>query len=137
MTTTESKFKNLRAGSTSSHYPALNQEMGRNHNNLDKTKTLGINGKMETNMSEIISSPVGVTQYADFVDKSGDIDTFLTQISSMPQLSQNKLLQEKLLIVNEKLCNVFEEMQLVSKFHSKVDDFLSDLRERMCEKPIN
>lgn len=46
------------------------------------------------------------------------------------------MLQEKLLGVNEKLCNVFEEMQLVQKFHAKVDDFLSELRDKMCDKPI-
>lgn len=60
--------------------------------------------------------------FADFVETgAGDnLDTFLTRVSTMPAVSQNKLLKEKLLLVNEKLVNVFEEVTNVQKFHDKL-----------------
>jgi hypothetical protein len=50
--------------------------------------------------------------YAQYVEdtQDDDMDTFLTKVSTMPQISQNKLLHEKLLLVNEKLTNMFEEI---------------------------
>ena len=53
----------------------------------------------------------------------------------MPHSSQNKLLQEKLLLVNEKLVNVFEELQQVQKFHKKIETFFGDLREKIADEP--
>ena len=53
--------------------------------------------------------------YADFIESgtTDDIDLFLTRVTQMPQVSQNKMLQEKILFLNEKLCNVFEEISNV------------------------
>ena len=53
--------------------------------------------------------------FADFIESgsTGDIDLFLTRVSQMPAASQNKMLQEKILLLNEKLCNVFEEITSV------------------------
>jgi len=53
----------------------------------------------------------------------------------MPTTSQNKLLQEKLLLVNEKLVNVFEELQQVQKFHKNLSTFFSELREKIADVP--
>lgn len=53
----------------------------------------------------------------------------------MPHSSQNKLLQEKLLLVNEKLVNVFEELQQVQKFHEKLSIFFGELREKIANVP--
>ena len=49
----------------------------------------------------------------------------------MPAASQNKLLQEKILFLNEKLCNVFEEISNVRKFHSRVSRFLKAIRSKI------
>jgi len=35
----------------------------------------------------------------------------------MPAATQNRLLQEKILLLNEKLSNIFEEITHVRKFH--------------------
>ena len=53
--------------------------------------------------------------YADFIESGsvGDIDIFLTRVSQMPAASQNRMLQEKILLLNEKLSNVFEEVTSV------------------------
>ena len=78
--------------------------------------------------------PPHVALFADFVEHgAGDnLDTFLTRVSTMPALSQNKLLQEKLLLINEKLVNVFEELTNVSRFHDKLGAFLTILRDRIA-----
>ena len=49
----------------------------------------------------------------------------------MPAASQNKMLQEKLLLLNEKLSNVFEEITSVKKFHHKLSKFLKVLRNKI------
>ena len=53
------------------------------------------------------------TLYAEFLEQGSadDIDLFLTKVNQLPQNSQNKLLQDKILILNEKLRNVFEELK--------------------------
>ena len=67
--------------------------------------------------------------FADFIESgtTGDIDIFLTRVCQMPSASQNKLLQEKILFLNEKLCHVFEEISNVRKFHTKTSRFLKVL----------
>ena len=71
--------------------------------------------------------------FADFIESgtTGDIDIFLTRVCQMPAASQNKLLQEKILFLNEKLCNVFEEISNVRKFHSRVSRFLKAIRSKI------
>ena len=73
--------------------------------------------------------------YADFIESGsvGDIDIFLTRVSQMPAASQNKMLQEKLLLLNEKLSNVFEEITSVRKFHQKLSKFFKVLRNKIEE----
>ena len=41
------------------------------------------------------------------------------------------MMQEKILFLNEKLCNVFEEITAVRKFHSKTARFLKALRNKI------
>lgn len=71
--------------------------------------------------------------YADFIESgtTDDIDLFLTRVTQMPQVSQNKMLQEKILFLNEKLCNVFEEIGNVRKFHTRTSRFLKALRNKI------
>lgn len=71
--------------------------------------------------------------FADFIESgtTGDIDIFLTRVCQMPAASQNKLLQEKILFLNEKLCNVFEEIGNVRKNHSRTSRFLKVLRNKI------
>ena len=71
--------------------------------------------------------------FADFIESgsTGDIDIFLTRVSQMPAASQNKMLQEKLLLLNEKLSNVFEEITSVKKFHHKLSKFFKVLRNKI------
>ena len=78
---------------------------------------------------------IPVTMYADFIESgtTGDIDVFLTRVSQMPAASQNKMYQEKLLLLNEKLCNVFEEIGNVRKFHQKLGKFFKVLRNKIEE----
>jgi len=78
---------------------------------------------------------IPVTLYADFVEDAGvaDMDTFLTRVCSMPVASQNKLLQEKLLLINEKLANVFEEIVCVRKFHKKLGKFFQELKSKVVD----
>jgi len=40
-------------------------------------------------------------------------------------------LQEKILILNEKLTNIFEEIVHVRKFHKKVSNFFNELRDKI------
>ena len=70
-------------------------------------------------LSAAKTNQIPVTMFADFIESGnvGDIDIFLTRVSQMPAASQNKMLQEKLLLLNEKLSNVFEEITSVKKFH--------------------
>ena len=49
----------------------------------------------------------------------------------MPSNNQNQLLKEKLLVLNEKLVNVFEELNSVQIFHSKLNSFFHTLRSRV------
>lgn len=74
--------------------------------------------------------------FADFIESgtTGDIDIFLTRVCQMPSASQNKLLQEKILFLNEKLVNVFEEIGNVSRFHSKTSRFLKVLRNKINQQ---
>ena len=74
--------------------------------------------------------------FADFIESgtTSDIDLFLTRVSQMPSASQNKLLQEKILFLNEKLCNVFEEISLVRTFHTKTNRFLKVLRNKITSQ---
>ena len=51
----------------------------------------------------------------------------------MPAASQNKILQEKILVLNEKLVNVFEEIQSVKKFHARVTKFMNALNSKIKE----
>ena len=51
----------------------------------------------------------------------------------MPAASQNKMLQEKILLLNEKLSNVFEEITSVKKFHMKLSKFFEVLRNKIAE----
>lgn len=51
----------------------------------------------------------------------------------MPAASQNRLLQEKILLLNEKLSNVFEEIVEVKKFHKKVAHFFHELRDKIID----
>ena len=76
---------------------------------------------------------IPVTMFADFIESGsvGDIDIFLTRVSQMPAASQNKMLQEKLLLLNEKLSNVFEEITSVKKFHQKLNKFFKVLRNKI------
>ena len=78
---------------------------------------------------------IPVTMFADFIESGnvGDIDIFLTRVSQMPAASQNKMLQEKLLLLNEKLSNVFEEITSVKKFHQKLSKFFKVLRNKIEE----
>lgn len=71
--------------------------------------------------------------FADFIESgtTSDIDIFLTRVCQMPSASQNKLLQEKILFLNEKLVNVFEEITNVSKLHLKTSRFLKVLRNKI------
>lgn len=73
------------------------------------------------------------SMFADFIESgtTGDIDVFLTRVCQMPAASQNKLLQEKILFLNEKLCNVFEEIANVKKFHAKTSRFLKAIRNKI------
>jgi len=41
------------------------------------------------------------------------------------------MMQEKILFLNEKLCNVFEELSFVQKFHGKTLRFLKVLRNKI------
>ena len=52
----------------------------------------------------------------------------------MPAASQNKLLQEKILFLNEKLCNVFEEISNVRKFHARTSRFLKVLKNKITSQ---
>ena len=74
--------------------------------------------------------------FADFIESGnvGDIDIFLTRVSQMPAASQNRMLQEKLLLLNEKLSNVFEEITSVKKFHQKLTKFFKVLRNKVEEQ---
>ena len=73
--------------------------------------------------------------FADFIESGGgqDIDFFLTQVSQMPAASQNRILQEKILVLNEKLVNVFEEISNVKKFHQRVVKFMTALKSKISE----
>ena len=77
--------------------------------------------------------------YADFIESgtTDDIDLFLTRVTQMPQVSQNKMLQEKILFLNEKLCNVFEEIGNVRKFHTRTSRFLKALRNKINTQKQN
>lgn len=79
-----------------------------------------------------------VALFADFVEESAnnDLDTFLTRVNTMPMNSQNKLLQEKLILLNERLANVFEEIQSVQKFHGKMATFFTDLKKKVINKCV-
>ena len=76
--------------------------------------------------------------FAEFIESGtvGDIDIFLTRVSQMPAASQNKMLQEKILLLNEKLSNVFEEMTSVKKFHQKLSKFFKVLRDKIEEQRL-
>ena len=84
---------------------------------------------------KMTKSNIPVTMYADFIESgtTGDFDVFLTRVSQMPAASQNKMYQEKLLLLNEKLCNVFEEIGNVRKFHQKLGKFFKVLRNKIEE----
>ena len=43
-------------------------------------------------------------------------------------------MQEKLLLINEKLLNVFEEIISVRKFHRKMAKFFTELREKLIDQ---
>jgi hypothetical protein len=62
---------------------------------------------------------------------------FITRVSQLPAASQNRLLQEKILLLNEKLSNIFEEMQHVKKFHGKISDFCQSLRDNIVDGEID
>ena len=84
------------------------------------------------------SLPPHVALFADFVEdsKDNDLDTFLTRVNTMPMNSQNKLLQEKLILMNEKLANIFEEISSVQSFHGKLGSFLKHLKETVVNRAV-
>ena len=43
--------------------------------------------------------------------KTHVVDTFLTDVSTLPNTTQNKLLQEKITLLHQKLANTIEVMQ--------------------------
>ena len=45
-------------------------------------------------------------------------------------------MQEKLLLVNEKLVNIFEEIQQVQKFHKRINSFFGELRVKIVDVPL-
>lgn len=58
------------------------------------------------------------------------MDVFLTQINSLPQDYQIKLMQEKILLLNEKLINYSEEFQQINKFHKMIVSLFDELNEK-------
>jgi hypothetical protein len=48
--------------------------------------------------------------YSDMVHKSNDLDSFLTDIGPLPSATQNKLLQEKIVLLHSKLASSLTEL---------------------------
>ena len=51
----------------------------------------------------------------------------------MPAASQNRILQEKILFLNEKLVNTFEEISSMRKLHKKLIKFLRAISGKVRE----
>lgn len=78
------------------------------------------------------------TFYQDLLEQTqGDLDQFLTKVSQMPAASQTRVLQEKVLILNEQLTNVLEEMQHIKGFHSQMQSFLRTLQQKVVDEQRN
>ena len=45
-------------------------------------------------------------------------------------------MQEKLILLNEKLANIFEEIQSVQKFHDKLGSFFKHLKETVVNRAV-
>ena len=67
--------------------------------------------------------------YADLVHKSENLETFLTGVSTLPTTAQNKLMQEKLLLLHSKLVTSLEELQSVQEFHRQQSQLLKALQK--------
>jgi hypothetical protein len=90
------------------------------------------------NSTQVIDKRATQTRFAEFIEQTaGDIDVFITRVSQLPAASQNRLLQEKILLMNEKLSNIFEEIQHVKKFHNKLGDFCQKLRENIIHGKVD
>ena len=49
--------------------------------------------------------------YAELVHKASNLDEFLTAIGYLPVIQQNKLLQEKIVLLNDKVSKCFDLMK--------------------------
>ena len=78
-------------------------------NSIDQNNSLFQEPPPKT-QSSFARSPI---LYPDLVHKSENLETFLTGVSTLPTAAQNKLMQEKLLLLHSKLVNSLEELQLV------------------------
>ena len=60
-------------------------------------------------------------RYMSFLNKSGgDFDSFIGQINTVPYANKQKLLQEKMTLVNTRFAEICEEMNTVMKVNQGV-----------------
>ena len=78
-----------------------------------------------------VTKDLPAVMYADFIEEGGvaDLDTFLTKVQLMPAANQNKMLREKLMLINEKMANMYEEFNSVQDFNMKTKEFFGELRQ--------
>jgi hypothetical protein len=62
--------------------------------------------------------------YCDLVHSSKNLGTFLTSVAALPVQSQNKLLNEKIILLHDKLANTMEELEHINAFHKQMEKVL-------------
>lgn len=68
--------------------------------------------------------------YSEILHESTNLDNFLTNLSAMPQPTQNLLLQEKIIMLHKKLKKTLDTLQQVTHFHHELAEVVDKHPER-------